>query len=137
MRNVTKHKKKGRENGRKKRTGRTEITDIINKLPPDGIGHPAAAFRFYSASFNITSLVRAINLLMRSGERLPWLKRARSYSCSQNMEVSSLSSCSSTSVSYTHLDVYKRQDLGSIRPTVSFPHLPENTRSIDEVERCV
>ena len=27
-----------------------------------------------------------------------------------------------------------RLDLGSIRPTVSFPHLPENTRSIDEVE---
>ena len=26
-----------------------------------------------------------------------------------------------------------RLDLGSIRPTVAFPHLPENTRSIDEV----
>ena len=27
-----------------------------------------------------------------------------------------------------------RIDLGSIRPTVAYPHLPENTRSIDEVE---
>ena len=30
-----------------------------------------------------------------------------------------------------------RLDLGSIRPTVAFPHLPENTRSIDEVGEVV
>ena len=35
------------------------------------------------------------------------------------------------------IDVYKRQeytiDLSELKPTVSFPHLPENTRTIDEV----
>ena len=55
----------------------------------------------------------------------------------------------SAAVSYTHLDVYKRQvyepdadaeyvqtydiDLSAIKPTVAFPHLPENTKTIDEV----
>ncbi len=34
--------------------------------------------RSYFASFNISSLERVTNLLMRSGDRVPWAKRARS-----------------------------------------------------------
>ena len=56
-------------------------------------------------------------------------------------------------VSYTHLDVYKRQiyepdedaeydetitiDLNTLEPTVAFPHLPENTKTVKEAGEVV
>ena len=49
----------------------------------------------------------------------------------------------------TYQDVYKRQDedavydeeytidLSTLRPTIAFPHLPENTRTIDEIKEDI
>ena len=54
-------------------------------------------------------------------------------------------------VSYTHIDVYKRKvyeadedavyeaeytiDLSKLEPTVAFPHLPENTKTMNEISQ--